>query len=118
MPVPGRMRLPNAENSYIPPAKILNYLLADDHPKGGSKADFFVRFGFNRTQWHLLEQVLLAHGRNHEVVATDETQHGLIFVIHGTIQTPDGRNPWIRIVWMIDHGYDSPRFVTAYPLEA
>ncbi len=111
------MRLPNAEHAHVEPAKIVDYLLSDDHPKGGSKAGFFVRFGFNRTQWRLLEQALLAHGRDHGIVATYETQHGLLFVIHGTIETPDGRNPRIRTVWMIDHGYDPPRIVTAYPLE-
>ena len=110
------MILPNAENAHIPPAKILRYLLTDNHPKGDSKARFLVRFGFNRDQWRILEGALLAHATNYVVVAVDETQYGLMYVIHGSIETPDGRNPMIRTVWMIRHGEDAPRFVTAHPL--
>ena len=110
------MRLPNAENAYVPPAKILRYLLADKHPKGGSKARFLTKFGFNRAQWRTLEQALLAHATNHEVAAFDETEYGLVYVVNGAIETPDGRNPRIRTVWIIRHGDDSPRLVTARPL--
>ena len=110
------MRLPNIENANVPPAKILAYLLADGHPKGGSKAIFLVRFGFSRAQWQILEQALLAHAVNHAVAAVDETEHGLMYVINGAIETPDGRNPQIRSVWIIRHGDDSPQFVTARPL--
>ena len=110
------MRLPNAEIAYVPPAKILAYLLADDHPKGGSKSRFLVRFGFNRAQWQILEQALLAHATNHAVAAVDETQHGLVYVINGAIKTPDERNPQVRSVWIIPHGDNIPRFVTARPI--
>ena len=110
------MRLPNAENAYVQPDKILSYLLADNHPEGGSKSRFLARFGFNHAQWRILEQALLAHATEYDVVTVDETQYGPMYVIHGVIQTPDGRNPRIRTVWMIRHGEDAPRFVTAYPL--
>ena len=110
------MKLPNAENSRVEPAKITGYLLADEHPKGGSKARFLVKFGFNRAQWQVLERALLAQAANHDVTAIDETQHGLMYVINGAIETPDGRNPQIRTVWIIRYGDDSPRFVRARPL--
>ena len=110
------MKLPNAENAYIQPAKILAYLLADHHPKGGGKAGFLVRFGFSREQWQTLEQALLTHGAIHPVAAADDTQYGPVFIIDGILETPDGRNPCMRTVWMIDIGNDAPRFVTAYPL--
>lgn len=110
------MGLPNAESAYVPPAKILDYLLADDHPKGSSKAKFLARFGFNREQWQILDQALLAHAVKYEIDTVDETQYGLVYVINGAIDTPDGRNPQIRSVWIIRYADDNPRFVTARPL--
>jgi hypothetical protein len=32
------------------------------------------------------------------------------------METPDGRKPVVRSVWFIEHGSQTPRFVTAYPL--
>lgn len=32
------------------------------------------------------------------------------------MQSPDGRLPQVRAVWIVDTGKDTPRLVTAYPL--
>ena len=76
------MYLPNAENAYIPPAKILDYLLALDHNDGGSKADFLLRFGFNREHWQILAQALRTHGASCAVVRNLRTVHGQKFIVH------------------------------------
>jgi hypothetical protein len=31
------------------------------------------------------------------------------------IETPGGRMPAVRTVWIVDHGTTAPRLVTAYP---
>jgi hypothetical protein len=110
------VKLPNAENSYIPPAKILNYLLADDHPKGGSKADFLAAFGFNRDGWQILAQALRTHGASYEVASTTQTIHGMKFTVEGSLETPDGRDPNVRTTWIILNSTDEPRLITAHPL--
>ena len=109
------MKLPNAENAWVQVAKARDYLLVPDHPDGGSKADFLLHFGFNREQWWILADALRIHGANHEVTSVTETPHGPIFTVDGTLNTPDGRNPQLRTVWIIDHGSDVPRLVSAYP---
>jgi hypothetical protein len=47
------VKLPNVENARIDRTKIVDYLLAIDHPEGAGKATFFLRFGFTIDDWHL-----------------------------------------------------------------
>lgn len=110
------MYLPNAANAYIPPAKILDYLLSMESRRGRSKARFFIQFGFSREQWHLFAEALLRHGASYEVVNIAETQYGPTYALDGVMRTPDGRNPRVRTVWMIRNNEDAPGFVTAYPI--
>jgi hypothetical protein len=112
------MRLPNAERARVEPAKILNYLLSTRHEDGGSKAKFFVQYGFSWEQWQDFAHALRRHGQSYGVTQVIETSYGPKFVIEGAIETPDGRNPLVRTVWMINYGADAPRLITAYPLEA
>lgn len=51
-----------------------------------------------------------------EVVAIEESNYGARYLVDGIIETPDGRNPRIRTVWIIDSANDEPRLVTAHPL--
>lgn len=54
------MKLPNAELATIPERKMTLYLLNPAHPAGGSKAAFFLKFGFNHANWKLLAEGLLS----------------------------------------------------------
>jgi hypothetical protein len=37
------------------------------------------------------------------------------YTVQGPLPAPDGRAPVIRSVWIIDQGWQWPRFVTAFP---
>jgi hypothetical protein len=52
------MKLPNAQSAIVPERKITHYLLNPAHPAGGSKAAFFLRFGFTAAQWEQLAGAL------------------------------------------------------------
>jgi hypothetical protein len=110
------MRLPNAEKAYIPPRKLLDYLLSPSHPVGGSKARFFRSAGFDDANVSLLEQGMIEIARSEEVTETEQTTHGTKYAVEGMLQTPARGLKRIRTLWIIDAGGDSPRFVTAYPL--
>lgn len=110
------MRLPNLERVIVPERKVVDYLLNVDHPEGRGKAAFFRRFGFSPTAWEHLAEALIGHAAN-EVVRTEASSFGTRYVVEGRIQAPDGRRPRIRSIWFIDHGGETPRFVTAYPLK-
>jgi hypothetical protein len=75
------MKLPRAELAIIPERKITHYLLNPAHPSGGSRAQFFLRFGFIVPDWKRLAEALLQHARENEVVQTERTIHGTRFVV-------------------------------------
>ena len=111
------MNLPNAQQARIEREKITNYLLSTNNLDGQSKAKFFSQFGFSIEQWQILADALRDHGASHNVVNTDKTDYGIKYIIDGPLETPDGRNPYVRTVWQIDKGSDYPRLVTAYPAD-
>ncbi len=111
------MKLPNHTQALVAESKITDYLLSLTHPRGQHKARFFMRFGFSPVAWQVLADALRQHAADHEVVRVDDTPFGTLYVIEGALLTPDGRAPMIRTVWFIEHGEDTPRLTTAYPLK-
>lgn len=111
------MRLPNAAEAHIPPAKLKDYLLSEKHAIGKSKARFFRSVGFDETNVPQLEQVLLTIARAGHVKDIVVSPHGTKYVIDGSVKTPSGVVARIRTIWIIETGQETPRFVTAYPVE-
>jgi hypothetical protein len=110
------VKLPNADKAYVPPRKLLDYLLSLSHPVGGSKARFFRSTGFDDTNVSTLEHGLLEIARSGEVTEVEQTTHGTKYAVEGLLQTPARGPKSIRTLWIIEAGGESPRFVTAYPL--
>ncbi len=111
------MKLPNWENAYIHPQKLIGYLLSETHPVGRSKAKLLRAFGFNEQTADMLEQELLGIACTQEVQDIITTPHGMKYILDGEIQTPLARPLRLRTVWIIDAGETSPRFITARPLK-
>lgn len=110
------MKLPNAQSATIPERKITHYLLNPAHPAGGSKAAFFLQFGFTAGDWQELAGALFRHAQDNEVTETEGTPYGIRYLVEGPMAAPDGTSLNIRSAWYIDPGSDAPRFVTAHPL--
>ena len=66
------------------------YLLNPTHPAGGSKAAFFLHFGFTVGQWQVLAETLRRHALENEVVASEETPHGVRYAVDGPMNAPAG----------------------------
>ncbi|MBI2891396.1 MAG: hypothetical protein HYY13_11510 [Nitrospirae bacterium] len=111
------MKLPNSEQAIIDRAKIVDYLLCSTHDDGWGKAQFFAGFGFRLETWEELAAALRTHGMTHDVKDVVESEHGTIYVVVGSLDAPNGRSPDVRSVWMVDKGGDTPRLITAYPLD-
>jgi hypothetical protein len=90
-------RLSNAERAFVEEPK-LGYLLRVEE-KGG----FFEAIGFSVRDPDALRRSLLEHAREGTVVHTLGTPFGV------------KRDPETRSVWILEHGSDRPRFLTAYP---
>ena len=112
------MKLPQAEQAVVPQDKIEHYLLNPGHPIGASKAGFFHRFGFSREQWRLLADALRQHARANPVANAVADPDGTTYLVEGPLETPSGRRPRLRTVWLVETGQLAPRFITAYPLPA
>ncbi len=112
------MNLPRASQAVIPRNKVENYLLHLEHPMGGGKAQFFLRFGFRRMKWQVLAEVLKRHAEDNPVASSVADADGVTYLVEGAIETPSGRKPRIRSVWLVETGELAPRFITAYPVPA
>ncbi|MGA2659456.1 MAG: DUF6883 domain-containing protein [Verrucomicrobiota bacterium] len=85
------MKLPNAQSATVPEPKVTHYLLNPAHPAGGSKAAFFLRFGFAVAEWQRLAEMLLRHARENEVAAVEQTAHGIRHVVDGPLASAANR---------------------------
>lgn len=106
--------LPDAGNGEVDAAKVAAYLLDPVHPGNGGKAAFFAAFGFTLAHWQLLRDALRRHPTANAIVASHRSPYGTKHVVRCSIASPDGRNPCINTIWIIE-GDRPPRFVTAYP---
>ena len=109
------MRLPNFESVQIDKTKLTEYLLSSTNEEG--KAGFFTRFGFSVAKWEMLAEAMRHHAENHEVTQVIQNMHGTKFLIEGVLTTPDGRNPRVRSVWLVETGKQVARLITAYPVK-
>lgn len=112
------MKLPKAEHAVVPQNKVENYLLNLGHPDGGSKARFFLGFGFRREAWVVLADALRRHATENPVASSVTDADGVTYLVEGLLETPSGRKPRIRSIWLVETGELAPRFITAYPLPA
>ena len=110
-----RASLPNAQAAYVPDRKIRDYLLNPNHPGNGGQADFFLRFGFSsRGGRYYGTPCRITHG-GIRVAKMQSNPYGTRYVVCCNLNSPDGRNPCIVRVWVIDSATTWPRFVTAFP---
>ena len=110
------MKLPNYEQAEIPEEKIVGYLLNLAHVDGRGKAIFFIGFGFTLDGWETLAKALREHATL-DVAKVEDSPFGKRYVVEGALPTPEERSPQVRSVWFITTGQETPRLVTAYPLE-
>ena len=95
-------------------AKLRMYLLNLTHLDGGSKARFFLARGFTVAEWRVLDAALTRHPADNPVEHEEQTEFGRKLTVRCKLKTPDGSDPCIRTVWMVEA--DTPaRLVTAYP---
>ena len=109
------MKLPKAHLAVVDQDKVTGYLLNPAHPDNGGKAAFFLALGFRQDDWRSLAAALRKLAATSPVGKKMESSHGLKYILDGKIETPGGRSPTVRTIWIVDQGVKSPRLVTAYP---
>jgi hypothetical protein len=111
------MNLPNANLARVDREKITDYLLNREHPDNGGKADFFLALGFHTDDWRTFAVALRNLAQQSAVTQSLESMHGKKYIVDGLIETPIGKTPMVRTIWIVDSGQNAPRLVTAYPFE-
>ena len=111
------MKLPNGARAVVEQAKIVGYLLNAAHPDNGGKAEFFLSHGFRQEDWEALASAFLRLVIDTEVEKSVVSRHGHKYIVAGPLETPSGKLPNVRTVWIVDTGEETPRLVTAYPRE-
>ena len=99
----------------VPEAKVVRYLLNELHPDGAPKARFFKLFGFDPDRPNDLMNAISSHPEVNPVVNSVAHKLGLKSVVQCNLASPDGRNPCVLTVWILEHGTNVHRLVTAYP---
>ena len=111
------MKLPNADIARVDREKITEYLLNPGHPDNGGKADFFINLGFRKEEWQTFATALCASAQKSSLCQSMESVHGKKYIVDAEIETPIGKTPMVRTIWIVDKGERAPRLVTAYPWE-
>ena len=109
--------IPNADRAVIDPAKLRGYLLSGTHPVGRFKARFFARLGYSTDNWQRLDEDLRRQHLSTPVHRVEVTRYGQKYEIRAILKGPNGRSAQVVSVWFVPAGFDTPRFVTAYPGE-
>jgi hypothetical protein len=109
------VKLPHANEAIVEREKITGYLLDAAHPDNGGKARFFKQFGFKIEQWEILAKALKTLAIESEAATVHESPHGKKYVIIGRIQSPRGKTPTVKTIWVVDKNQNAARLVTAYP---
>lgn len=108
--------LPYAENAVVDIRKLRNYCLNPDHADGTHKARLFSSIlGMTADDAEDLRQILL------EVVGTQKARLGRLdsfgqrYTIDFTLEWQN-RSATVRSGWIIEHGFNTPKLTTCYPL--
>jgi hypothetical protein len=99
----------------IDPAKLRDYLLDPNHPRGATKARFFQSLGYSRLAWRRLDADLRRAHSSQIVQLERLTEYGRKFRMVARITGPNGRSAVVVSIWIVRTGESVPRFVTAFP---
>lgn len=112
------MKLPNPAKAVVDPSKVRDYLLSPSHPVGRFKAAFFVRLGYEATDWERLRADLRQLPAQHDATEIERTRYGTKYELRATLRGPPERAARVVTAWIVRTDEDFPRLVTAYPGDA
>ncbi len=108
------MKLPNGDRAIVADAKLVEYLLNDQHETQSGHADLFLRLlGIGPENADVLRAALLRAAASEEVTPGTPSPHGAKYELRFQMTGIRGAYT-ILSVWMIEHGKTQPRLVTAY----
>jgi hypothetical protein len=110
------MTIPNAERAVVDIRKLRDYCLNPMHDEGKHKARLFaVALGMTANDAEDLRDVLLQVVKTHEAKLGRHDAYGQRYLVDFMLEWR-GKRAMIRSGWIVEHGSDTPRLTTCYPL--
>jgi hypothetical protein len=105
-------QLPNHINAQIDIAKLRDYCLSIDHPRGRHKArQFASSLGISASQSEWLRESILKGLAEKAAIALETDEFGQRWRVDMLLERQD-RRTMIRTIWMVRNGEIIPRFIT------
>lgn len=111
------MKLVDQFEIEIADEKLLSYLLSPTHRIGNHKAEVFEKVGLNQNNWKELKKILLQIATDGEANFQKENRFGKVYRVEEKTTTPSGEIIILRTAWLVEHGSNTARFITAYPIK-
>jgi hypothetical protein len=112
----GAVKLPNAVHAFVDVAKLRDYCLNPNHPRGRHKARVFLAaLGLTAAHAGDLRDALLAAAQTEDATLGDRDEYGKRYVLDFLMMDP-ARQAHVRSVWIVRVGEDGPRLSTCYVL--
>jgi hypothetical protein len=108
--------LSNPHSLHVETAKVTDYLLNSQHPRGKSKAAFFKAVGFSEENVGQFIAALRIHAAQNKIANVIRHRYGVKTVVDCFMSTPSGNAYCIRCVWNDHQDGAPPKLVTAHPL--
>ena len=110
------MRLPNPSQALVDVAKLRDYCLNAQHPRGRHKARVFASaLGLTVQDADVLRDRLLDAARTGEAVRSPEDAYGTRYLLDFGMMGPVGQAR-VRSAWIVRRNEDFARLVTCYVL--
>ena len=110
------MLLPQAERATVDIRKLRDYCLNREHPEGKHKARLFAAaLGMTVNDAPFLRNLLLEMVKSHDAQLGLRDDYGQRYNVDFLLEWR-GKEAMIRSGWIIEHGSDTPRLTTCYPL--
>jgi hypothetical protein len=107
----------SARDAIIPPDKLRDYLLSVAHPDARGKADYLGRLGYSQGRAGQLDADLREQILSLDAQPGRPSPYGQKYEILGPLTGPNGKNAWVRTIWIVLTGETAPRLVTLIPAE-
>ncbi len=119
---PHPKALPNYQNAEIPPDKLTKYALNPTHTtqvwgksSGKDKAHVFKSvLGFEKANWELLKESILAELPYSEAFLGHEDEYGQRYNVTLPLTGPNGNTANVLTAWIILTGMDTPILTTTF----
>ena len=109
------MIIANAERAVVDLRKLRDYCLNPLHDDGKHKARLFAAVGIAVNDAETLRDVLLQAVKTHEAQLGRRDVYGQRYIVDFPLTWHENQF-MIRSGWIIEHGMDTPRLTTCYPL--